>query len=127
MAITLTPFLKRMRGRLATENIFEGGGFECSDILARLLAIASGGGFAPTLEYDVPANLTLDLYCRSLISVTQLLPRGAAPAPIKTSKSLNEDEVYIFSYNHDEYLFQEIHVKSMRWLEKIIASGTTIH
>ena len=37
------------------------------------------------------------------------------PDPIKTSKSLNEDEVYMFSYNHDEYLFQEIHVKSMRW------------
>lgn len=64
--------------------------------------------------YDVLANLTLDLYCGSLISVTQLLPRGAVPAPIKTSKSLNEDEVYIFSYNRDEYLFQEIHVKSIR-------------
>jgi len=35
-----------------------------------LLAIASGGGFISTLEYDVLANLTLDLYCRSLISVT---------------------------------------------------------
>lgn len=73
----------------------------------RALISHRSGGSAPTLEYDVLANLTLDLYCRSLISVTQLLPGGAAPAPIKKnpSRSLNEDEVYIFSYNHDEYLF----------------------
>lgn len=111
MAVTRTVFEAYAR-TIRHRKHFQG--WSNAQIYAYLLGIASGGGFAPTLEYDVLANLTLDLYCRSLISVTQLLPRGAVPVPIKTSKSLNEDEVYIFSYNHDEYLFQEIHVKSIR-------------
>lgn len=90
MAVTLA--LKRTRGRFATENTFKSD--RMFGYYVYLLAIASGDGFAPTL--DVLANLTLDLYC-SLISVTQLLPRSTVPTPIKTSKSLNEDEVYTYS------------------------------
>lgn len=61
-------FFKRVRERSATENAFKDS--RVLEYAPSLLAIPSGGDFAPSPEYDILANLTLDLYCCSLISVT---------------------------------------------------------